>query len=540
MILIYLRNLRDVFARKSFPSLPELITQHHLPRLPNGESLQPPPNWSENLLRQGKALVMLDGFDEVAKPQRDAVSTWISEQMRRYPQTVFILTSRPPGYQDYAAVKPETTVFVRAFNPQQRQQFIQQWYRCQESYDRGGRKTPDVWATADQKAESLIQQLEQRQELADMSKNPLLLNMIATFHRFHPYGELPQQRAALYRDICKLQLEDRPKAKGMLMALSSEQSQEVLQGLALAMMQHPKGKLETFSLGQGKALIQKILTRIDDTVTADLFLEQIVKISELLVEKEHQIYEFAHLSFQEYLAAAQIKQLRRESLLLQHLEDDQWRETILLYTAQVNPTNLIQQACQMGTRKAVALAYDCLRESPRKVDPSLTAELESLAVKLQVLRYRDLERYLKNGQWKEADNETYRVMIQTVGKEEGQWFEEEDLLNFPCDDLKQIDQLWVKYSNGKFGFSVQKRIYLEVGGIPDGKYYEEAFEKFGDRVAWRVHDKWISYNCVTFDTSGPEGHLPCHLPMGWSSFGRLRLSVFSSLASRLVGNSVVC
>ena len=36
--------------------------------------------------------------------------------------------------------------------------------------------------------------------------------------------------------------------------------------------------------------------------------------------------------------------------------------------------------------------------------------------------------------------------------------------NFPCEDLRTIDQLWVKYSDGRFGFSVQKRIYQNLGG----------------------------------------------------------------------------
>ena len=124
-------------------------------------------------------------------------------------------------------------------------------------------------------------------------------------------------------------------------------------------------------------------------------------------------------------------------------------------------------------------------------------------------RLRDL---LAAGNWFDADDETYLVMLRVVGREEGDWIRDDELLNFPCTDLRTIDRLWVKYSNGRFGFSVQKKIYLEVGGKPDGKYYEGAWEKFGDRVGWRRW--WIikwwssSYEEVTFDTSAPVGHLP--------------------------------
>lgn len=100
-------------------------------------------------------------------------------------------------------------------------------------------------------------------------------------------------------------------------------------------------------------------------------------------------------------------------------------------------------------------------------------------------------------------------MIQAVGKKDGGRFSTDELLNFPCTDLRTIDQLWVKYSNGKFGFSVQKKIYLSVGGKMDGKYYdEEAWNKFGDKVGWRKNYYWISYSKVTFETNAPTGHLP--------------------------------
>ena len=39
--------------------------------------------------------------------------------------------------------------------------------------------------------------------------------------------------------------------------------------------------------------------------------------------------------------------------------------------------------------------------------------------------------------------------------------------NFPCQDLGTIDKLWVEYSDGKFGFSVQKKIYQDLGGTKD-------------------------------------------------------------------------
>ena len=128
--------------------------------------------------------------------------------------------------------------------------------------------------------------------------------------------------------------------------------------------------------------------------------------------------------------------------------------------------------------------------------------------------YTKLRDLLKAGNWKEADYETYLVMIQAVGKKENDYFTSEELLNFPCTDLRTIDRLWVKYSKGRFGFSVQKEIYLSCGGKTDGEYYKEAWDKFGVSVGWKVENNWITYSDVTFSTLAPKGHLP-DCALGW-------------------------
>jgi len=71
--------------------------------------------------------------------------------------------------------------------------------------------------------------------------------------------------------------------------------------------------------------------------------------------------------------------------------------------------------------------------------------------------------------------------------------------------LRTIDQLWVKYSNGRFGFSVQKRIYQSLRGTT--KYDEKVWERFGDRVGWRENREWLYKEDLTFSEKAPEAHL---------------------------------
>ncbi|MEM9542723.1 MAG: GUN4 domain-containing protein [Cyanobacteria bacterium P01_E01_bin.42] len=123
-------------------------------------------------------------------------------------------------------------------------------------------------------------------------------------------------------------------------------------------------------------------------------------------------------------------------------------------------------------------------------------------------RYRRLEALLKGGKWKEADEETRKVMLQVAGREKEGWLNTDSIDNFPCEDLRAIDQIWVKYSNGRFGFSVQKRIYKEKGGTQN--LDSSIWVKFCDRVGWRDEKTgtWLYYKDLIFNTSAPEGHLP--------------------------------
>jgi len=135
--------------------------------------------------------------------------------------------------------------------------------------------------------------------------------------------------------------------------------------------------------------------------------------------------------------------------------------------------------------------------------------------------YRKLDRLLASGKWKEADQETIKKMLEVADRTSEGWLREEYLDQFPCEDLRTIDQLWVKNSNGLFGFSVQKRIYQSLGGTR--KYDREIWEAYGDRVGWRVGKSgWLDYNDLKFNTKAPEGHLPARrgflgtlVSMGW-------------------------
>jgi hypothetical protein len=67
----------------------------------------------------------------------------------------------------------------------------------------------------------------------------------------------------------------------------------------------------------------------------------------------------------------------------------------------------------------------------------------------------------------------------------------------------------MNYSDGKFGFSVQKKLYLKCGGTPLGQgvsFY--VWKEFCAEVGWVRQRKQVEYFDLTFDISAPPGHLP--------------------------------
>ena len=179
-----------------------------------------------------------------------------------------------------------------------------------------------------------------------------------------------------------------------------------------------------------------------------------------------------------------------------------------------NRPQSVQEWLDLVMPKPVAVPKPMTEPKPMAVPKPVAAETTRVisAVGMDYYELRDL---LAAGKWKEADQETARVMLKVAGREKEERLYQEHIDNFPCEDLRTIDQLWVKYSNGRFGFSVQKRIYQSLGGTRE--YDNKICDKFGYRVGWCVNKDWLDYDDLKFNTKAPEGHLPkCGSWVLWS------------------------
>ena len=136
-----------------------------------------------------------------------------------------------------------------------------------------------------------------------------------------------------------------------------------------------------------------------------------------------------------------------------------------------------------------------------------------LRFKEKLKKYNKLLCFLETSKWEKADEETARLMIQIGDKEEKKYLNLDDILNFPCEELRMINDLWLQNSDGKFGFTVQKQIWLDCGGRI-GEYEWEPYRKFAEKVKWWNGGWWNGDRSSIWSINyikPIKGHLPFEL-----------------------------
>lgn len=129
--------------------------------------------------------------------------------------------------------------------------------------------------------------------------------------------------------------------------------------------------------------------------------------------------------------------------------------------------------------------------------------------------YKKLRLFLRNQEWKQADIETASCIRKALDKTEEELISSEQIKNIPCTDLKTIDSLWVKYSNQKWGFSIQEKIYVDCSIEIDGRQpNDDLWNQFSTCVGWRKNGEYQPYTSfiLNLETS-PRGLLPVFYAM---------------------------
>lgn len=148
-------------------------------------------------------------------------------------------------------------------------------------------------------------------------------------------------------------------------------------------------------------------------------------------------------------------------------------------------------------------------------------------------RYYPLQDALKQQKWYVADDLTQDLIFQLGGgeysdRDETYWLGNHWTQQIPNADLQMLDRLWTTYSEGRFGFSVQKQIFLECGGQTGDRTEEEAWQQFDLQVGWKSEDddfyqatRRLSHFNVPQNSMShhpaPAGFFPCLQEWGYKS-----------------------
>lgn len=145
------------------------------------------------------------------------------------------------------------------------------------------------------------------------------------------------------------------------------------------------------------------------------------------------------------------------------------------------------------------------------------AHLEDMLLMVtDIARYQRLQALLEAGDLQAADAETVHVILQEAGVSDRENLTPDQIKRFPCSVLQVIDQLWLKYTGGRFGFSVQLKQYQEAGGTIDSAIAQDSdpLRRLGDRLGWRANGIWKTIDQARYAVEDPVG---CYPVVWWDS-----------------------
>jgi len=369
---LLLRHIALRYALKDLPDkpIPVLLELHRLSN--SDKSLQ---DWFvhalaindvpgaekfvDHSLESNNLLLLLDGLDEVTSGQRDRIVQQIKDLLDKHPKCRAIITCRTAVYGGIFNDVVDQTLEIVDFSDQQIQQFLTPWEKDMEE---------------GKSVEQLMQTLLERPEIMRIAHNPLMLTIIAYLYTYTTFI-LPHSRAEFYQESTNILLKDERREHNN--KFKAREKLIVLRHLALFFQDSAKQRQQDKRIMDYQTLLAEVKTvlpglNIEEEKAVSL-LDEIEKRSGLLLKADDlgEKYHFAHLTLQEFFAAAALQDNADDLVTLFQHEPDTWRETVKLWCGLAeDSSDLISKVYEIDP----ITAFECLADA-QKVDPDLAKEI---------------------------------------------------------------------------------------------------------------------------------------------------------------------
>ncbi|MDJ1645037.1 NACHT domain-containing protein [Streptomyces pakalii] len=287
-----------------------------------------PEGWAGRVMEAGRALLLVDGLDEVPPEEREQAHDWLSQLLRRYPETRCVVTVRPLAVEpDWLRSERFAELRLLPMRNEDIQAFVASWHRAARLSDQ------DEAERLDELERDLSHQFDQNPTLRDLARTPLLCAVICALHRRRD-GFLPETRWKLYRSALEMLLGHRDHRRRIGnpegIDLDVEEHTQLLQRIAVWLVR--EGQSE-FTRDQALRQLRRALAgmeRVSVQGPPEKILTHLLNRSGLLQEHGDDTFQFIHRTFQDYLAAKELVEDDHLGELLRHVNEEAWEDVILL------------------------------------------------------------------------------------------------------------------------------------------------------------------------------------------------------------------
>ncbi|QOV35329.1 NACHT domain-containing protein [Streptomyces ferrugineus] len=295
-----------------------------------------PRGWVERQLDGGRALLLIDGVDELLDRERRAVRDWLRRLLSTYGGVRVVVTSRPAAAgADWLRREDFAALHLDRMTPPDLAAFVRQWHQAVREL---GDELPCGVDDLPQYEQSLLTSLKDRAHLQSLAGTPLLAAMLCAMH-LNRGRQLPRDRMELYRSALHTLVHDRDANRNVPSAVDSALSLGdkliLLRDLAWRLSDNNRSEiaLEQAAVHVGARL--RAMRHLEP-MDGESVLRRLRDRSGLLRSPAQGRLDFVHRTFQEYLAAEEAAEEDRIGNLVGRAHLDLWRETVIMAAGHAN------------------------------------------------------------------------------------------------------------------------------------------------------------------------------------------------------------